>query len=59
MNYIVRIVTNLCTFILKQLQSWVEKYPETAAPFDRALVEEEYYRLVARCVCSGELNAIS
>ena len=47
MNCIVRVVTNLRTFILKQSRPWVEKYPEIAAPFDRALVEAEFYRHVA------------
>ncbi len=47
MNYIVRVTTNLRTFILKQSRPWVEKYSDIAAPFDRALVEAEFYRLVS------------
>lgn len=46
MNYIVRVITEVRTFILKQARPWVEKYPEIAAPFDRALIEAEFYRLV-------------
>ena len=46
MNYIVRVTTDVRTFILKQARPWVEKYPEIAAPFDRALIEAEFYRLV-------------
>jgi 5-methylthioribose kinase len=46
MNYIVRVTTNLRTFILKQARPWVEKYPDIAAPFDRALVEGEFYSSV-------------
>lgn len=47
MNCILRIKTNRRTFILKQSRPWVEKYPHIAAPFDRALMEAEFYRLVA------------
>ncbi len=47
MNYILRASTNLRTFILKQSRPWVEKYSDIAAPFDRALVEAEFYQLVA------------
>jgi len=47
MNCILRAITNVRTFILKQSRPWVEKYSEIAAPFDRALVEGEFYRLVA------------
>jgi len=47
MNYLVRVTTNLRTFILKQSRPWVEKYSEIAAPFDRALVEGEFYHLAA------------
>lgn len=46
MNYIVRVTTSGRTFILKQARPWVEKYPEIAAPFDRALVEAEFYSSV-------------
>lgn len=46
MNYIVRVSTNVRTFILKQARPWVEKYSEIAAPFDRALVEGEFYTSV-------------
>lgn len=47
MNCIVRVSTNLRTFILKQSRPWVEKYSEILAPFDRALVEANFYGLVA------------
>jgi 5-methylthioribose kinase len=48
MNYIVRVTTNKRTFILKQSRPWVEKYPDIAAPFDRALVEAEFYKSISR-----------
>ena len=48
MNCVLRVTTSRRTFILKQSRPWVEKYPEIAAPFDRAAVEAEFYGLVAR-----------
>ena len=47
MNYLLRVATDVRTFILKQSRPWVEKYPEITAPFDRALIEAEFYRFVA------------
>ncbi len=47
MNFIVRVTTNARSFILKQSRPWVEKYPDIAAPFDRALVEANFYELVS------------
>jgi 5-methylthioribose kinase len=46
MNYIVRVTTNKRTFILKQSRPWVERYPDITAPFDRALIEAEFYRSI-------------
>ncbi len=48
MNCVLRVTTSCRTFILKQSRPWVEKYPEIAAPFDRAIVEAEFYRAVAK-----------
>lgn len=47
MNYVLRVTTSRRTFILKQSRPWVEKYPHIAAPFDRALVEAQFYGLFA------------
>ncbi len=47
MNCTLRAYTNSRTFIIKQARPWVEKYPQFAAPWDRALREAEFYRLVA------------
>lgn len=47
MNLIVRVTTDTRSFILKQSRPWVEKYPGIAAPFDRALVEADFYALVS------------
>jgi 5-methylthioribose kinase len=35
------------SLILKQARPWVEKYPQIAAPWDRALVEGRFYEVVA------------
>jgi 5-methylthioribose kinase len=48
MNCTVRVRTSTGSFILKQSRPWLEKYPQIAAPFDRALAEGRFYRLVAR-----------
>ena len=47
MNCTVRVRTSVGSFILKQSRPWLEKYPQIAAPFDRALTEGRFYRLVA------------
>lgn len=47
MNCVVRAVTPSRSFILKQSRPWVEKYSDIAAPFDRAIVEAEFYRAVS------------
>ena len=46
MNCVVRVRTSARSFIVKQSRPWLEKYPEIAAPFDRALAEGRFYRLV-------------
>ena len=47
MNLTLRIATSERSFVLKQARPWVEKYPQIAAPADRALVEIEFYEAVA------------
>ncbi len=47
MNCVVRVTTNRKSFILKQSRPWVEKYPQIAAPWDRALAEVRFYAAVA------------
>ncbi|MBL9126523.1 MAG: phosphotransferase [Verrucomicrobiales bacterium] len=46
MNCTVRVRTPARTWIVKQARPWVEKYPQFEAPWDRALREAEFYRLV-------------
>ena len=47
MNCAVRVTTGGRSLILKQSRPWVEKYPQFAAPWDRALREIQFYELVA------------
>lgn len=46
MNCTVRVVTKQRSLIVKQARPWVEKYPQFAAPHDRALREMDFYALV-------------
>lgn len=48
MNCTLRVRTDRRSFIVKQARPWVEKYPQFAAPWDRALREAEFYRLTER-----------
>ncbi len=47
MNCTLRAYTASRTLIVKQSRPWVEKYPQFAAPWDRAIVEAEFYRIIA------------
>ena len=46
MNCTLRVVSGRSSWILKQARPWVAKYPQFAAPWDRALRELEFYRFV-------------
>jgi 5-methylthioribose kinase len=46
MNLTLRVMTSERSFVLKQARPWVEKYPQIAAPVDRALVEIAFYEAV-------------
>lgn len=46
MNYTIRVTTSARTLIVKQARPWVEKYPQIAAPRERAVVEGNFYRQV-------------
>ncbi len=46
MNCTLRVRTDRRSVIVKQARPWVEKYPQFAAPWDRALREADFYRLV-------------
>ena len=47
MNFTLRIKSAERSFILKQSREYVEKYPQVAAPAERALREAEFYGLIA------------
>lgn len=47
MNFTLRVITDQRSFIIKQSRDHVEKYPDVAAPEDRALREAEFYVLIA------------
>jgi 5-methylthioribose kinase len=46
MNFTLRIITNQRSFIIKQSRNYVEKYPQVAAPEERALKEAAFYNLI-------------
>ncbi len=58
MNCTLRVKTTKRTFILKQARPWVEKYPQIAAPWDRAFVEAGFYREAQRLAVSTMLPAL-
>ena len=45
MNYTLRVITQVSSYILKQARPWVEKYPEISAPWDRVLSEAAFYEI--------------
>ena len=47
MNYVLRVTTNLRTFIIKQSRAYVEKYPQIAAPEKRVVTEAAFYTKIA------------
>ena len=47
MNFTLRIKTDERSFIIKQSRNYVEKYPQVAAPAERAIREAEFYQLIA------------
>ncbi|MBL9170281.1 MAG: phosphotransferase [Verrucomicrobiales bacterium] len=46
MNCTLRVETTDSSLIVKQARPWVEKYPQFAAPWERAFSEAEFYRIV-------------
>ena len=48
MNCTLRVATTEGPLIVKQARPWVEKYPQFAAPWDRACREAEFYQAIAR-----------
>ncbi|MBO0937625.1 phosphotransferase [Fibrella sp. HMF5335] len=48
MNFTLRVRTNARSLIVKQARPYVEKYPSIAAPVERAVIEGQFYRRIAR-----------
>ena len=48
MNYVLRVTTNLRTFIIKQSRAYVEKYPQVAAPIERVITEAAFYQKISK-----------
>src|SRR5262249_34294919 len=47
MNYTPGVRTSDRSMIMKQARPWVAKYPHILAPWDRALIEGQFYRFIA------------
>jgi 5-methylthioribose kinase len=47
MNVVIRVKTNLKSFILKQSRSFVNKYPHIPAPEERILTEKAFYEAIS------------
>lgn len=47
MNFVIRIITDRRSMILKQSRPWVQKFPQVAAPIERIYVEYNFYRFIA------------
>ena len=47
MNFVLRVVTEQKSFIIKQSRPWVEKYPQIEAPVERLKVEHTYYSILS------------
>lgn len=46
MNYTLRVRTHDRTLIVKQARPYVEKYPQIAAPAERAVIEGQFYQII-------------
>jgi 5-methylthioribose kinase len=46
MNFVMRVITNKRSIIVKQARPWVEKYPHVAAPIERVAVEAQFYQAI-------------
>ena len=55
MNYTLRVTTSRRTLIVKQARPWVEKYPQIAAPRQRAVVEGSFYQQVSQHPAVAEM----
>ncbi|NND06964.1 MAG: phosphotransferase [Saprospiraceae bacterium] len=56
MNCVVRVITNIQSFIIKQARPWVEKYPQVAAPIERILVEGVYLQQMQSSAVTSQMT---
>ncbi len=48
MNFVLRVVTNTQSIIVKQSRPWVEKYPSIEAPVERNIIESIFYKEISQ-----------
>ena len=48
MNFVIRVITDKISFIMKQSRPWVEKYPQIEAPVERLAVEYTYFNYLSK-----------
>jgi 5-methylthioribose kinase len=56
MNFVMRLVKEGGTFILKQSREYVNKYPQIPAPIERVVVERSFFELVNKDAFLAELS---
>lgn len=56
MNVVVRVCTNMRSFVLKQSLPWVQRFPAVAAPQQRILTEYNFYKTVQENVAIQKLT---
>jgi len=59
MNVVLRIKTNLRTFILKQSRPFVQKYPDLPAPAERIDVEFQFYNATKDAIKGNSANVLN
>lgn len=47
MNFVLRVITDQKSFILKQSRPWVQKFPQVDAPIERIQIEYNFYHFIA------------
>ena len=58
MNVVLRIKTDVNTYILKQSRTYVQKYPQIAAPLSRINVEYQFYNNLKESKASSYFPSI-
>ena len=58
MNVVLRVRTNLRSFIIKQSRPYVQKYPQVAAPLERIHIEHLFYRALTQSTLQDHLPKV-